>query len=280
MAGSALDKHHLMHLQLFPGDSTGRKNVSVAYLFTFIPQIAIAIGVLTFVVHCWIGRDSVSSVWHAHPQLRSCEFSVACWTSTAILRVQCGVPNPNRESDEPLWQIGPDTRVPLQGAVDVVHCWIDRDSVSSVWHAEPQLRSCEFSVACWTSTAILRVQCGVLDPNREGDEPLGQIGPDTRVPLQGAVDVVHCWIGRDSVSSVWHAEPQLRSCEFSVACWTPTAILRVQCGVPDPNRGGDQPFWQIGLGTRVPLQGAVDVVHCWVRHPIFPLWLKAPTLLT
>ena len=55
-----------------------------------------------------------------------------------------------------------------------------RDSVSSVWHAGPQPRSCEFSVACWTPTAIL-------------------------------------------VSAVWRAGPQLRSCEFSVACRTPTA---------------------------------------------------------
>ena len=29
----------------------------------------------------------------------------------------------------------------------------------------------------------------------------------------------------DSVCSVWHVGPQLRSCEFSVSCWTPTAIL-------------------------------------------------------
>ena len=68
-----------------------------------------------------------------------------------------------------------------------------RDSVCSVWHVGPQLRSCEFSVACWTSTAILRVQCGVPDPN--------------------------C----DLLSSVWRAGPQPRSREFSMACRTPTA---------------------------------------------------------
>ena len=79
------------------------------------------------------------------------------------------------------------------------------DSVCSVWRVGPQLRSCEFCVACWTPTAILRVQCGVPDRNR------------------------------DPASSVWHAGPQPRSCEFSVASRTPTAIMRVQCGVPDPN---------------------------------------------
>ena len=77
------------------------------------------------------------------------------------------------------------------------------DSVCSVWHVGPQLRSCEFSVACWTLTAILRVQCGVPDPNR------------------------------DPANSVWRPGPQPRSCEFSVASRTPTAILWVQCGVPD-----------------------------------------------
>ena len=91
----------------------------------------------------------------------------------AILWVQCGVPDPNR------------------------------DPASSVWRAGPQPRSCEFSVACRTPTAILRVQCGVPDPNR------------------------------DPANSVWRPGPQPRSCEFSVASRTPTAILWVQCGVPD-----------------------------------------------
>ena len=90
------------------------------------------------------------------------------------------------------------------------------DSVCSVWHVGPQLRSCEFSVACWTSTAILWVQCGVLDPNR------------------------------DPASSVWRAGPQPRSCEFSVASRTPTAILRIQCGVPDPNRDPVSSVWRAG----------------------------------
>ena len=70
-----------------------------------------------------------------------------------------------------------------------------RDSVRSVWHVGPQPRYCEFSGACWTPTAILRVQCGVPDPNR------------------------------DPASSVWRAGPQPRSSEFSVASRTPTAIL-------------------------------------------------------
>ena len=70
-------------------------------------------------------RDPVSSVWRAGPQPRSCECSVACRTPTAILRVQCGVPDPNR------------------------------DPANSVWRPGPQPRSCEFSVASRTATAIL-----------------------------------------------------------------------------------------------------------------------------
>ena len=60
----------------------------------------------------------------------------------------------------------------------------------------------------------------------------------------------------DPVSSVWHAGPQPRSCECSVACRaptacsvasrTPTAILRVQCGVPDPNRDPVSSVWRAG----------------------------------
>ena len=88
-------------------------------------------------------------------------------SSTAILWVQCGVLDPNR------------------------------DPGSSVWRAGPQPRSCECSVASRTPTAILRVQCGVPDPN--------------------------C----DLVSSVLYAGPQLRSCEFSVACRTSTVMARI-----------------------------------------------------
>ena len=49
---------------------------------------------------------------------------MACRTSTAILRVQCGVPD------------------------------LNRDPASSVWRAGPQPRSCEFSVACRTSSIV------------------------------------------------------------------------------------------------------------------------------
>ena len=117
------------------------------------------------VVRFYVSLFSFSSSRFLLLLSRYCEFSVACRAPTAILRVQCGVPDPN--------------------------C----DLVSSVWRAGPQLRSCEFSVACRTPTAIMRVQCGVPDPNRE------------------------------LVSSVWRAGPQPRSCEFSVASRTPTAIL-------------------------------------------------------
>ena len=51
---------------------------------------------------------------------------------------------------------------------------------------------------------------------------------------------------RDPVSSVWRAGLQPRAREFSVACRTPTAILRVQCGVPDPNRDPASSVWRAG----------------------------------
>ena len=80
----------------------------------------------------------------------------------------------------------------------------------------PQLGSSEFSVACWTPTAILWVQCGM--------------------PASTAILWVQCGVpdpNRDPANSVWRAGPQPRSCKFSVASRTPTAILWVQCGVPD-----------------------------------------------
>ena len=49
-----------------------------------------------------------------------------------------------------------------------------------------------------------------------------------------------------SVASMWCAGPQPRSCEFSVACRTPTAILWVRCGVPDPNRDPVSSVWRPG----------------------------------
>ena len=95
---------------------------------------------------------------------------------------------------------------------------INWDSLRSVWRAGPQLQLAfsQFSVACWTPTAILWVRCGVLDPNR------------------------------DLMSLVWRAGPQPRHCKFSVACWTPTAIVRVQCGVLDPNRDIACWVWRAG----------------------------------
>ena len=78
-----------------------------------------------------------------------------------------------------------------------------RDSVSSVWHAGAQLRSCEFGVACWTPTAIL-------------------------------------------VSAVLRAGPQLWSREFSAVCRTSTAIPRGQCGMPDLNCDYASSVWRAG----------------------------------
>ena len=88
-------------------------------------------------------------------------------------------------------------------------------------------------MACRTSTASSCVQCGVSDLNCE------------------------------LVSSVWRAGPQPRAREFSVACRTPTgacelsvacrtstAILGVQCGVPDPNRDHASSVWRVGPQLR------------------------------
>ena len=57
-------------------------------------------------------------------------------------------------------------------------------------------------------------------------------------------------LNRDPVSSVWRAGPQPRAREFSVACRTPTAILRVQCGGPDPNRDPVSSVWRPGPQPR------------------------------
>ena len=94
-----------------------------------------------------LNHDLVSSVWRVGPQPGSCEFSVACRTSTASSWVQCGVPGPNREL------------------------------VSSVWRAGPQPRARGFSVASRTSTSILWVQCGVPDLNRDPVSSVWRPGP-------------------------------------------------------------------------------------------------------
>ena len=160
----------------------------------------------------------------AGPPPRSWEFSVACRTPTAILWVQCGVPDSNREAVTSVWRAGPQPRscefsvvcrtstailCNQYGAPD-----LNRDLGSLVWRAGPQPRSCEFSMACRTPTAILWVQCGV--PN----------------------------LNRDPVCLVWRAGPQPRSWEFSLACRTPTAIL--QCGVPDLNHDPVSSVWRAG----------------------------------
>ena len=90
------------------------------------PRLPSPCPVAILCVQCGVldpNRDPASAVWRAGPQPRSCEFSVASRT-TAILRVQCGVPDPNR------------------------------DPANSVWRPGPQPRSCEFSVACRTSSIV------------------------------------------------------------------------------------------------------------------------------
>ena len=57
--------------------------------------------------------------------------------------------------------------------------------------------------------------------------------------------------------------------------WICFPQIAIAIGVLTSNRGGwgDEPLWRIGRGTRVPVQGAVDVApllgaivgcHCWV----------------
>ena len=121
------------------------------------------------------------------PQLRWCELSVPCRTPTAILWVQCSVPDPNR------------------------------DLVRSVFRAGPQPRSCEFRVPCRTPTAIRWGQCSLPDPNRDHVSSVTAI-------LWNQCSLPD--LNRDRVSSVFRAGPQPRSCELSVPCRTSTACQK------------------------------------------------------
>ena len=75
------------------------------------------------------------------------------------------------------------------------------------------------------------------------------------------------------VGKIFEISPDVISpCFFFIYLFLQIAIA---IGVLTSNRGeGDEPLWRIGRGTRVPLQGAVDVVpllgaivgcHCSVR---------------
>ena len=100
----------------------------------------------------------------------------------------------------------------------------------------PRLRPCECSVACRTATAILWVQCGVPDLNR------------------------------DRASGVWRAGPQPRWCVVSVACRTSTAIMGGQCGVPDRNRERVKICWfQDALSTSLMAwRRSKNLPGCWI----------------
>ena len=51
------------------------------------------------------------------------------------------------------------------------------------------------------------------------------------------------------------------SCPFRPGTFDRIPQIAIAIGVLTSNRGeGDEPLWRIGRGTRVPLQGAVDVV--------------------
>ena len=91
----------------------------------------------------------------------------------AILCVQCGMSDLNCDPVSSVWRAG-----------------LQPDPVSAVWRSGPQPRSCVFSVACrtqlWsrlfsavcrTSTAILRVQCGIPDLNRDYASSVWRAGP-------------------------------------------------------------------------------------------------------
>ena len=76
--------------------------------------------------------------------------SVLCRISTAIVWVQCSVPDLNRDPARAVFW--PD---------------LNRDPVSSVFRARPQPRSCEISVPRRTSTAILLDECSAPDRKRD-----------------------------------------------------------------------------------------------------------------
>ena len=84
-----------------------------------------------------LNYDLVCSVRRVGPQLRARVFSVACRTPTASSWVQCGVPDPTGSP----W---------VECGVPDLNC----DPASSVWRPGPQPRSCEFSVACRTSSIV------------------------------------------------------------------------------------------------------------------------------
>ena len=93
-----------------------------------------------------------------------------------------------------------------------------------------------------------------------------------------------------SVASMWCAGPQPRSCEFSVACRTPTARPWVQCGVPDPNREPVSSVWRAGPQPRARefsvacrTSTAILRVQCGVpdlnRDPASSVWRAGPQVM-
>ena len=62
----------------------------------------------------------------------------------------------------------------------------------------------------------------------------------------------------ESKSRIEQAKAKLTQNQLHICIFPQIAIA---IGVLTSNRGeGDEPLWRIGHGTRVPLQGAVDVV--------------------
>ena len=114
----------------------------------------------------------------------------------------------------------------------------------------------------WDIFPQIAIAIGVLTSNRgEGDEPLWRIGRGTRVPLQGAVDVVPL-LGAIVVYCGWGGGWRPTLGEWTWChCWVPLHGAIVVC------YGGARGGWRPTLGEWtwchcwVPLQGAIVVCY-------------------
>ena len=81
-----------------------------------------------------------------------------------------------------------------EGANELIHLLLLmlQKSQTTTWDVKKNLVHIGDNISIYLSIfPQIAIAIGVLTSNRgEGDEPLWRIGPGTRVPLQGAVDVV------------------------------------------------------------------------------------------